>query len=77
MTITLSSAQAEFIEAEVASGRFADRSAVVDAALISFEEARKQFFEELDRGIADLDAGRSSSITPLEILEEIRNERVR
>lgn len=66
------------IAAQIATGRYRSGNEVLVDAMLALEE-RNGKYEELKReiqlGIDDLDAGRVSTKTPREILDEVRKEK--
>lgn len=75
MNISLTRHNEEFIEKQLDSGHYANRSEVVRAALRMMEqntdvEARIQ--AGINRGLADIEAGRVSDFDPEEIIAEGR-----
>ncbi|MBI2432360.1 MAG: type II toxin-antitoxin system ParD family antitoxin [Candidatus Hydrogenedentes bacterium] len=66
MNITISQELAQVLENKVASGKYQSMSEVVEAAVQLLEEQEaaeinfEPFREEIEKGIASLDAGRSS-----------------
>lgn len=68
----ISSDLEEFVQQEVASGRFADRDAVISHALELLRRDREEAVVGIEAGLADIAAGR---VQPLHAaFDELRRE---
>jgi antitoxin ParD1/3/4 len=81
MNVSLPQGLAEFVEREVASGAYSTASEVVRDGLrilqrdrAAYEERMAILRQEIQLGLDDLDAGRISDRSVMEILEEVRRE---
>ncbi len=62
----------QFVQAEIASGHFADRAAVIEHALRLFQRDREEAIEGIKAGLADVAAGRTQ---PVDVaFDELRSE---
>ena len=52
----------QFVRAEIASGHFADRVAVIEHALRLFQRDREEAIEGIQAGLADVAAGRTQPL---------------
>ena len=83
MNITLKSEHEQFIQSQVASGKFANREEVIDTAfrlLKKLQSEYEQWIEEtrekIDIGIAELDCGEGlDGKAVIEILERFKQAR--
>ena len=81
MNVSLPAALAEFVEKEVASGNYATASEVVRDGLRMLREERAIYEEklailrrEIQIGLDEVDAGKYSDKTVMEILAEVQAE---
>jgi antitoxin ParD1/3/4 len=81
MNVSLPQSLAEFVEQEVESGAYASASEVVRDGLRLLRRKRALYEErlailrrEIQLGVDDVEAGRISNKSVLDILEEIRRE---
>jgi antitoxin ParD1/3/4 len=81
MNVSLPAALAEFVEKEVASGNYATASEVVRDGLRMLREERAVYQEklailrrEIQIGLDEVDAGKYSDKTVMEILAEVQAE---
>jgi antitoxin ParD1/3/4 len=79
MTIELTAEQKQYVERQVATGKYASESALVQQALEVLQRRDKRIAEVqagVERGVADMEAGRYRTIsTPAEaeaLAEEIK-----
>ncbi len=52
----------QFVQAEIASGHFADRTAVIEHALRLFQRDREEAIDGIKAGLADVAAGRTQPL---------------
>jgi antitoxin ParD1/3/4 len=77
MTISLSKEQEQLIKQQIATGQFASEGEVLSEALSLLQrrgEALQNLRAEIQRGLDDLDAGRSTKITNAEEAKAFADE---
>ena len=77
MNISLTKELEKFVESEIGKGRFANKSEVIRAALrllTDETDLRAKVQAAIDRGLADIDAGRVSEFDPEKVKREGRKK---